>query len=102
LQLDLIGEVVERGLRGGDAGLRLVDLGLVVGRIDLDQEITGLDALKIVHGDSQDLAGDPTAQPCQLGADIGVVRDLDGRVADPLIPAQRRQRDESERDQDGD
>ena len=37
LQLDLIGQVVERGLRGGDAGLRLVDLSLVVGGIDFNQ-----------------------------------------------------------------
>ncbi len=94
-------EIVERGLRGGDAGLGLRDLGLVVGGIDLDQEIAGLDALEIVDGDGEHLAGDPAAQPRQLGANIGVVGGLDRGAADPGIPAQRRQRDEAERDQHG-
>ncbi len=101
LQLDLVGEIVERGLRADDAGLRLRDLGLVVGGIDLNQEIAGLDALKVVRGDGENFTGDPAAQPGQLGPDIRVVRALDRFAADPGIPAQRRQRDEPERRQHG-
>ena len=101
LQLDLVGEIVERGLRAGDGGLRLSDLGFVIGGIDLNQEIAGLDALEIVRGDGENLAGDPAAQPRQFGPDISVVRRLDRGAADPGIPAQRRQRDESERGQHG-
>ncbi len=50
LQFDLVGEVVESRLRGVDPGLGLRDLGLVVGRVDLDQKVAGLDALKIADG----------------------------------------------------
>ena len=99
MQFDLIAQIVERGLRGGDAGLGLRDLRLVVGGIDLHQQIAGLDALEIVDGDGEHFAGDPAAQPRQLGANIGVVGGLDRGVADPGIPAQRRQRDEGERHQ---
>ena len=91
MELDLIVQIVERGLGGGDAGLCLRDLSLVVGGIDLDQEIAGLDALEVIHGHGEDLTGDPAAQPCQFGANIGVVGALDRGVADPGIPAQRRQ-----------
>ncbi len=72
-----------------DGGFGLRDLRLVIGGIDLDQEIAGLDALEVVDGDGEDLAGDPAAQPCQLGADIGVIGGLGRGVADPGIPAQR-------------
>ena len=61
LQLDLVVQIVERGLRGGDAGLGLRDLGLIIGRIDLHQQIAGLDALKIGDGDRQHFARDPAA-----------------------------------------
>ena len=101
LQFDLVGEIVERGLRADDAGLGLRDLGLVVGGIDLDQQIAGLDALEIVDGDGENLACDPAAQLCQLGPYIGVVGGLDRGAADPGIPAQRRQHDEPERGQHG-
>jgi hypothetical protein len=67
LQFDLVAQIVECSLRGGDAGLGLRDLRLVIGGIDLHQEIATLDALEILHGDGQDLAGDPAAQPGQLG-----------------------------------
>jgi hypothetical protein len=53
LQFDLVGEIVERGLRTDDAGLGLGDLGLVIGGIDLNQEIAGLDALEIIDGDGE-------------------------------------------------
>ena len=99
LQLHLIGEIVERSLCAGDAGLGLSDLGLIVGGIDLNQEIAGLDALEIVDGDGKNFTGDSAAQPCQLGPDIGVVGGLDDGAADPGVPAQRRQHDESERGQ---
>ncbi len=101
LKLDLVGEIVERRLRAGHAGLRLRDLGLVVGGIDLNQEIAGLDALKVVRGDGENFTGDPAAQPGQLGPDIRVVRALNHFAADPGIPAQRRQRDKPERGQHG-
>src|SRR5260370_1088241 len=94
LQLDLVGEIVERRLRADHAGLGLRDLGLVVSGIDLNQEIAGLDALKVVRGDGENFTGDPAAQPCQFGPDIRVVRALDHFAADPGIPAQHRQRDE--------
>src|SRR5882762_6232707 len=74
---------------------------IVIGGIDLNQEITGLDALKIVRRDDENLAGDPAAQPRRLGLDISVVRRLNHGAADPGIPAQRRQRDESERGEHG-
>jgi len=101
LQLDLVGEIVEDRLGGGDAGFSLSHLGFVISRIDLNQEIAGLDALEILHRDGQDLASDPAAQPGQLGFDVSVVGSLDHGVADPFIPAQRRQRDESKRGQHG-
>ena len=94
LQLDLVGEIVERRLRGGDAGLGLRDLGLVVGGIDLHQQIAGLDALKIGDGDLENLTRDAAAQARRVSLDIGVVGGLDHGGADPFIPAQRRQRDE--------
>jgi hypothetical protein len=62
LQLDLVGEIVERGLCAGNAGLGLRDLGFVVGRIDLNQQIACLDALKILDGDGEDLTGDRQAR----------------------------------------
>jgi len=101
LQLDPIGRVVERCLRGGDARLRLGDLRLIVGGIDLDQEIAGLDALKIMHSDGENLAGDPAREPRRLGLYVSIVRGLDDGVADPLISSQSRQRDESQRQQHG-
>jgi hypothetical protein len=74
LQLYLVVEIVERRLRAGNIGLRLRDLGFIVGRIDLNQEIAGLDTLEIVRGDNLNFAGDAAAQPRQLGPDISVVR----------------------------
>jgi hypothetical protein len=99
LQLDLIAQIVEGCLRGGDAGLGLRDLSRVVGGIDLHQQIARLDALEILHGDRNHLAGDPAAQPRELGTNIGVVGGLDRGAADPGIPAQRRQRDKGKRRQ---
>ena len=99
LQLDLVGEIVEGCLRGGDAGLGLRDLCLVIGGIDLHQQIAGLDALKIGHGDLENFARDPAAQARRVRLDIGVVGGLDHGGADPFVPAQRRQRDECERRQ---
>jgi hypothetical protein len=84
---------------GGNAGLGQSDLGLIISRVDLDQKIAGLDALEIVHGDGKNFTGNPAAQPCHIGFDIGVVGGLDHRGADPSIPAQRCQRDKSERGQ---
>ena len=98
LQLDLIGQIVEHGLRGGDRRFGLRDLRLIVGRIDLDHEIAGLDALEIGDPDGQHFAGDATGKPRQLGAHIGVVGGLDRRIADPFVEALRCQRDEAERD----
>ena len=89
LQLDLVGEIVERGLCGGNAGLGLSDLGLIIGGVDLNQKIAGLDALEIIHGDGKNFTGDAAAQPRHIGFDIGVVSGLDHRAADPFIPAQR-------------
>jgi len=54
LQLDLVGEIIQGRLRADDAGLCLRDLGFVIGGIDLNQEITGLDALKIVRRDDEE------------------------------------------------
>src|SRR5882672_3811374 len=45
-------------------------------RVDLNQEIAGLDALEIVHRDGQDLAGNAAAQAREVGADIGIVGGL--------------------------
>jgi hypothetical protein len=97
LQFDLVGEIVQRGLRAGNAGLRLRHLGLVVGRIDLHQELAGLDALEVVGVNLEHGAGDAAAQPGGLGADVGVVGGLLRPAADPAIPAQRRQPDEGDR-----
>ena len=44
-----------------DAGLGQGDLRLIIGRVYLDQEIAGLDALVIVYGDDAHFAGDPAA-----------------------------------------
>jgi len=98
LQLDLIVQIVEGGLGCGNTGLGLGNLGLVVGGIDLDQEIAGLDALKILHRHRENFAGHPAGQPRQLGTHIGVGGGLDGGTSDPGIPALRCQRDKAERD----
>ena len=100
MQFDLVGEIVERRLRAGDARLCLGDLGFIIGGIDLNQEIAGLDVLEVVHSDGQDLAGNPATQTCQVGADIGIVGGLDRGAAGPFVPAIRRERDEAERDDD--
>ena len=101
LQLDLVGQIVEHGLRGGDRRFGLRDLRLIIGGIDLDQEIAGLDALEVGDPDGQHFAGDAACKPRQLGAHIGVVGGLDHGIADPFVEAQRRQRDEGERDDHG-
>jgi hypothetical protein len=56
LQFDLVAQIVECGLRD------LRDLRLVHGGIDLHQEIAGLDALQILRGHRQHLAGDAAAR----------------------------------------
>jgi hypothetical protein len=48
-------------VRCADAGLRLGDLCLIIGRVDLDQQVACLHALVIVYGDDAHLAGDPAA-----------------------------------------
>src|SRR5258706_8455642 len=88
LQLDLVGEIIQSRLRAGDAGLCLRDLRFVIGGIDLNQEIAGLDALKIVRRDDENLTSDPAAQPRRLGLDISVVRRLNYAPAAPAHPAQ--------------
>jgi hypothetical protein len=45
LQLYLVGEIVQRREPPCDARFRLIDLSLVIGRIDLGNQVTGLDAL---------------------------------------------------------
>ena len=101
LQFDLVAQIVEGRLRGGDAGLGLCDLGRVVGGVDLHQQIARLDALEILHRHRNHLASDPAAQPRELGTNIGVVGGLDRGTADPGIPAQRGQRDKDKRRQHG-
>src|SRR5882672_3596776 len=101
LQFDLIAQIVEGRLRGGDAGLGLCDLSRVVGGVDLHQQIASLDALEILPCDRNHLAGNPAAEPRELGANIGVVGGLDRGAANPGIPAHRRQRDEDKRRQHG-
>jgi hypothetical protein len=76
-------------------------LRLVIGGIDLDQEIAGLDALEIGDPYGEHFARDAARQPRQLGAHIGVIGGLDHGIADPFVEAQRRQRDERERNDDG-
>src|ERR1700732_4709455 len=78
--------MVERRLRGGNAGLSLVDLGLVVGGIDLNQEIAGPDALKILHGDGKNLTRNAAGEPRRLGLDVGIIRGLDHGVASAMNP----------------
>jgi hypothetical protein len=99
LQFDLIAQIVEGRLSGGDTGLGLCDLSRVVRWVDLHQQIASLDALEILHGNRNHFAGDPAAQPRELGANIGVVGSLYRGAADPAIPAQRRQRDKGKRRQ---
>ena len=101
LQFDLIVQIVEGGLRSGNVCLGLCDLGLIVGRIDLYQQIAGLDALKVIDGNNENFTRNPAAQPRQLGTNIGVIRRLDRGATDPGVPAQRRQCDKAERDQHG-
>ena len=60
--------IVEGCLRGGNAGLGLCDLSRVV---DLHQQIARLDALEILHCIRNHLAGNPAAQPRELGASGG-------------------------------
>jgi hypothetical protein len=99
LQFDLIAQIVECGLSGSDAGLRLGDLRLVIGGINLHQQIAGLDVLVIGHGNGENLAGDPAAQPRQVGPNIGIVGGLNDGASDPGIPSQGRQRDKGESNQ---
>ena len=87
-------------MRGGDRGFGLRDLCLIVRGIDLNQEVAGLDALEVGDPYGQHLTGDAARQPRQLGAHIGVIGGLDHGIADPFVEAQRRQRDEGERDDD--
>lgn len=77
MKLDLIGEVVEGGLRAGDGGFRLRHLRFVVGRIDLHKQIAGFHALVVAHGDGLHLACDAAAQLRHLGANVGVICRLD-------------------------
>jgi hypothetical protein len=79
-------------------GFRLIDLSLIVSRIDLHQEIAGLDALIIIRGDFQDLSRYTAAEPRQVGTDISVIGGLDSGIAGPFVPARCCQRDKAERD----
>ncbi|MGY3486078.1 hypothetical protein ACVW1C_003961 [Bradyrhizobium sp. USDA 4011] len=99
MQLDLVVEVIERGLRTDHTRFGLRDLRLVIGRIDLHQEIAGLDALEIGDGDRQHFAGHAAAELGQLGAHIGIIGGLDRGTADPGIPTRRRHHDEHKRSQ---
>lgn len=91
LKLDLIGEIVEGCLSARHAGFGLRNLRFIVRRVDLDQQITGLDALIVARGDFDHLAGDAAAELRCLRTNVGVVRGLSHGVTDPGVPAQRRQ-----------
>ena len=58
------------GLGGPDEVLVAVGVGLVLGRVQLEQEVAGLDLLALLDADLDDPAGD-------LGADVDVLLRLD-------------------------
>lgn len=99
LQLDLIGEIVERRLRTDHGRVGLVDQSLVIGGVDLDQKFASLDPLKIIEGNFQDLSSHPAAQPCQIGPDIGIIGDLNPGITGPFIPVRGGHHDKAERGQ---
>ncbi len=61
-------------------------LRLIVRRVDLDQQASGLDVLIVCHGDGQDFTADAAAQLRGVGTDIGIVGGLDSGAADPVVP----------------
>ena len=78
------------------AGFRLRDLRFVIGRIDLNQEIAGLDPLEVLERDDENLAGNAAAELGRLGTNVGIVGGLHRGPADPGIPTQRGQRNKSQ------
>jgi hypothetical protein len=74
-----------------DIGLGLVDAGLVVVVLDLDQKLICLDALEILNGHLAEIAVDLGAERREVAFDVGVVRGLRDVRTDPGVPARREQ-----------
>ena len=69
---------IDRGLgvlclRAGQVGLRLVERDLVVGGVDLGQQLAGLHGLVVVHGDLHHLARDARADLVEVAVHLRVV-----------------------------
>jgi hypothetical protein len=84
-------QVLDRGFRHRNIGLGLVDAGLVVVVLDLDQKLVGLDALEIVDGHLAEIALDLGAERREVAFNVGVVRGLRDVRTDPGVPARREQ-----------
>ncbi len=61
------------GLRAGQVGLRLIERDLVVGGIDLGQQLARLHGLVVVHGDLHHLARNARADLVQVAVHLRVV-----------------------------
>ena len=84
---DLALGLPERRLRGGFLRSGLVELRLVVARIDANQHLAGGDVLVVVEQKLRDLAGDAGRHLDGVGIDHGIVRRFEMTVLQPLIDA---------------
>ena len=84
--VDLLADPRHRRFGAGNLRLRLVQRDLVVGIVEHDQRIAGLDMGVLGNRDRLDVAGDLRRDGRRIGADIGIVgRDDEAAVGPPVV-----------------
>ncbi len=89
LQGDVALCVADCGPGGGYACLGLIHLCLILGRIDLHQQLSDLDVLVILHQQAHDTPANLSADRRCVGTQIGIVGRLVGHACYPASPAKR-------------
>jgi hypothetical protein len=84
-------EVSDSGFGAEKVRFGLRHPGPIVVILDFDQQIALLDALEVVDRDAVHITLDLGAERRDIAANIGVVRDLPDRQADPAVPLGRKQ-----------
>ena len=85
MYIALVRELGERSLCGGEIGPREGELSIVVGRVNRRDEVALMHRLVIVDCHAFNISGNPRRKRSDVAGDIGVVRSLKSRGADPTI-----------------